>query len=73
MEEEEEEKEDENTTTMQSSTAVQQSCTFAQGNCFFPVNKDEKGVGGGNYNYNAPFHSHAAEFCLWAKATVSLQ
>ena len=42
MEEEEEEKEDENTTTMQSSTAVQHSCTFAQGNCFFPVNEEKK-------------------------------
>ena len=30
------------TTTMQSSTAMQQSCTFAEGNCFFPVNKEEK-------------------------------
>ena len=27
---------------MQSSTAMQQSCTFAEGNCFFPVNKEEK-------------------------------
>ena len=27
---------------MQSSTALQQSCTFAEGNCFFPVNKEEK-------------------------------
>ena len=27
---------------MQSSTAMQQSCTHAQGNCFFPVNKEKE-------------------------------
>ena len=37
-----EEEEEEITTTMQSSTAMQQSCTRAQGNCFFSVNKDEE-------------------------------
>ena len=41
-EEEEEEVEEEITTIMQSSTAMQQSCTHAQSNCFFPVNKEEE-------------------------------
>ena len=27
---------------MQSSAAMQQSCTHAQGNCFFPVNMEEE-------------------------------
>ena len=27
---------------MQSSTAMQQSCTFSQGNCFFPGGEGEK-------------------------------
>ena len=38
----EEVEKDEITTTMQFSTAMQQICTRAQGNCFFPVNKEEE-------------------------------
>ena len=51
-EEEEEEREevekveevekDKITTTTQFPTAMQQNCTHAQGNCFFPVNKEEE-------------------------------
>ena len=37
--------EEEITTIKQSSTAMQQSCTNAQGNCFFPVNKGGEGGG----------------------------
>ena len=51
MEEENKQQEDETRTTIQSSTAMQQSCTCAQGNCSFPVNKElekgERGDGGG--------------------------
>ena len=70
MEEEEEEEEEDEITTK---TAMQQSCTFAQDNCFFAVNKEEKekkekerGVRG----CNAAFRSNAAELCSWAKAIV---
>ena len=42
VEKKEVEEEEEVTTTMQSSTAMQESCTRAQGNCFFLVNKDEE-------------------------------
>ena len=42
VEEEEEEEEEDITTTMQSFTALQQSCTHGKGNCFFPVNEEEK-------------------------------
>ena len=42
VEEEEEVEEEEITTTMQSSKAMQQICTCGQGNCFFPVNKEEE-------------------------------
>ena len=40
--EEEEEEQEEILTTLQSSTAMHQSCTFAQGNFSFPVNKEKE-------------------------------
>ena len=85
-EEEEEEEKDEITTTVQFSTAMQPSCTFAQGNCLFTVNKEEKEKKEKeeveeeenkkerrDHNYNAMLPSNGAGLYLWAKAIVSLQ
>ena len=73
---------------MQASAAMQRSCTCDKGNCFFTSQQGGEGKGGGgrggggepvgggggqDQNYNAVFHSNAAELYSWTKATVSFQ
>ena len=67
---------------MQSSTALQLSCTRGPWQFFLSSEQGggEGGKGGGrgggrggqDQNYNAVFNSNAAELFLWAKAIVSL-
>ena len=73
-EEEEEMEEDEIGTTMQSSVAMQQSCSHGPGQLFLYSELGGGGRGGGgDHNCNEVFHSNAAELYLWAMAIVFFQ
>ena len=65
------EEEEEIITAIQSSAAMQQSCTHRPRQLF--LSSKQGGEGGGYQNYNAVFRSNAAELHSSAKAIVSFQ
>ena len=72
---------------MQSSAAMQSSCTCGKCNCFFPVNEEEKDKeveeehkdeekrgrrGGRDHNYNPIFRTNVAEIYSWPRQLLLL-